>query len=153
MFFLFACAPEHLDAADTWESDLDALEDPAPVPDRVGWCDFRPDLAFEDAAAVANIGRIHAPGGTDFAWPLVDADADGQNLDFEITDGLVLGMQALGMQQWVTLSTHKVDTLELAPIRLPDDTTGWSLFVQGLVERYDGDGVDDMPGLLWPVVA
>lgn len=34
---------------------------------------------------------------------------------------------------------------------LPDDLPAWAACVSALVERYDGDGVDDMPGLPAPV--
>ncbi len=34
---------------------------------------------------------------------------------------------------------------------VPDDMEGYQAWVQGLAERYDGDGVDDAPGLLRPV--
>jgi len=33
----------------------------------------------------------------------------------------------------------------------PVDLAAWERFVRNVVERYDGDGVDDMPGLLRPV--
>ena len=33
----------------------------------------------------------------------------------------------------------------------PCDIDGYQQFVQNLVERYDGDGIDDMPGLLYPI--
>ena len=33
----------------------------------------------------------------------------------------------------------------------PCDMTVYSSFVQNLVERYDGDGLDDMPGLIYPI--
>lgn len=36
---------------------------------------------------------------------------------------------------------------------LPDDIDSYASFVERIVERYDGDGVDDMPGLLQPVRA
>ena len=31
------------------------------------------------------------------------------------------------------------------------DTTRWENFISALVERYDGDGINDMPGLIYPV--
>lgn len=33
----------------------------------------------------------------------------------------------------------------------PNDWTAYQKFVQAIVERYDGDGVDDMPGLKMPI--
>lgn len=35
--------------------------------------------------------------------------------------------------------------------KLPKDIPGYQEFVTAVVERYDGDGVDDMPGLQWPI--
>lgn len=34
---------------------------------------------------------------------------------------------------------------------LPKDLAGYQNFVRAVVERYDGDGVGDMPGLLYPI--
>jgi len=36
---------------------------------------------------------------------------------------------------------------------VPDDLDGYARWVENLVERYDGDGADDMPGLARPVLA
>jgi len=33
----------------------------------------------------------------------------------------------------------------------PSDIAAWKDFVRTIVERYDGDGIDDMPGLVYPV--
>ena len=33
----------------------------------------------------------------------------------------------------------------------PCDITAYQNFIETLVERYDGDGIDDMPGLLYPI--
>ncbi len=33
----------------------------------------------------------------------------------------------------------------------PSDINAWKAFIAAMVERYDGDGIDDMPGLLYPV--
>ncbi len=33
----------------------------------------------------------------------------------------------------------------------PEDSVKWKLFLDALIERYDGDGFQDMPGLLTPV--
>ncbi|OGP34577.1 MAG: hypothetical protein A2X93_06015 [Deltaproteobacteria bacterium GWC2_56_8] len=37
------------------------------------------------------------------------------------------------------------------PPSLPADLKGYQSFVRALVERYDGDGKDDKPGLLYPI--
>lgn len=66
-------------------------------------------------------------------------------------DGRVAALLALGIQPFLTFEsksdwatkpeTHKVKNQ--APKNLDD----WRRFVNRVVERYDGDGVDDMPGL------
>jgi len=33
----------------------------------------------------------------------------------------------------------------------PGDIAAWKAFINAIVERYDGDGVNDMPGLIFPV--
>lgn len=40
------------------------------------------------------------------------------------------------------------DTGRVTQRYLPDDMAGYRRYVQSTVERYDGDGVDDMPGLV-----
>lgn len=34
---------------------------------------------------------------------------------------------------------------------IPRDTTRWKNFLAAFIERYDGDGIQDMPGLIYPV--
>ncbi len=34
---------------------------------------------------------------------------------------------------------------------LPKDLDAYKRFVAAVIERYDGDGIDDMPGLRWPI--
>jgi len=33
----------------------------------------------------------------------------------------------------------------------PNNMTAFKRFIAKMVERYDGDGIDDMPGLLYPI--
>jgi hypothetical protein len=44
-----------------------------------------------------------------------------------------------------------VDPNDKVKILRPRDAQGWAAFVEAVVERYDGDGIDDMPGLTRPV--
>ncbi len=46
---------------------------------------------------------------------------------------------------------YKLGNLYSAKSGFPSDIRAWKRFIQTVVERYDGDGVDDMPGLIYPV--
>jgi hypothetical protein len=88
--------------------------------------------------------------------------------DWQCIDRYVLTAQSYGVQilftiwpfaDWDQLSCHSGApqindefSRELGLRRgLPCDTVAYQAFVRALVERYDGDGNDDMPGLLYPV--
>jgi hypothetical protein len=63
-----------------------------------------------------------------------------------------LNLMIRGESQWASLDpprppTHRGDTTVK-----PEFEDEFSAYVQAYVERYDGDGVDDMPGLVSPVL-
>ncbi|NUQ11131.1 MAG: hypothetical protein HUU26_02220 [Gemmatimonadaceae bacterium] len=51
--------------------------------------------------------------------------------------------------QWASKQVGRLRSTNAAP--KPEFREDFSRWVQAVVERYDGDGVDDMPGLRWPV--
>ncbi len=63
-------------------------------------------------------------------------------------DNWVRWAEAMGMDPIITLqSTAAGDSISSPPA----DTTAWKDWVTSVVERYDDDGTDDMPGLTAPV--
>ncbi|NOY37130.1 MAG: T9SS type A sorting domain-containing protein [Chlorobi bacterium] len=51
-------------------------------------------------------------------------------------------------EQWVKL--HNPDAASPETSRYPSDSVAWKNFLEAFVERYDGDGVNDYPGLVYP---
>jgi|GEM_PF-2196566 len=87
-------------------------------------------------------------------------------------DSLIQANQTAGLHTMITLEcTHPITSADSTPgtcaysynqqAGYPDntwipqgtDTTLWKNFVNAIVDRYDGDGQNDMPGLTYPVVA
>ena len=68
---------------------------------------------------------------------------------FEAMDQWVMAVQDEGLDAVVVLSpwSGTATALETSVYRV-DDEPSWFAWVGSMVERYDGDGVDDMPGLL-----
>ena len=124
------------------------------------------DNEFADAA---NIGIKFARQGLYVFWFLVQQDINLQDYDFSEYDG-----------QWknVPENINILANIDIAPSPLisprenpqrdpsereralryvkensflPSDEEKYAAFVHAAVERYDGDGVDDMPGLKNPV--
>ncbi len=95
-------------------------------PDSVG---VDPTVVFQSAAGWMNRGFAQS----------------GTTLDL---DNWVKWVQSMSMEPVVTLqSIAPGDTISSTPT----DTTAWKAWVTSLVERYDGDGIDDLPGLTAPV--
>lgn len=79
----------------------------------------------------------------------------GGPLSFADLDRRIAGLQAVGVHPFVTFesdadwatvpATHRVKNAT------PLDVGAWHGFVAAVVERYDGDGMNDMPGLRAPV--
>jgi len=53
---------------------------------------------------------------------------------------------------WAANSTKTLKKSEATHIPQKEYWQDWGLFIQALVERYDGDGVDDAPGIRYPVL-
>ena len=107
------------------------------------------DNGFTDAE---NIGVGWAREGIYALWFLVEPDLSKTEYDFELHD-----------RQWrdVPSSLHILANIApQGPIDegrckpgswIPTDTARYTAFVKATVERYDGDGVDDMPELTNPI--
>lgn len=152
----------------TDDSDTDVAQEDARF---LGWCDgwdtvradsvTALDLEAPFVKAVAELGiklaRPHRPLGHVFA---MNASDDGEGgYDWTLPDEVILAGQSEGMKVVPTLypNAYLGDPAEgperLPPVALPEDVPRWTAFVVAMVERYDGDGVDDMPGLTQPVYA
>ncbi|WP_424978511.1 hypothetical protein [Leisingera sp. S232] len=107
------------------------------------------DPKYYRYVAEAGIGVVRISA----AWKWLEQGRD--NFDFTGLDRRIHGLQTLGLTPFVTFEsnadwatieqTHKVKNAQ------PKDLAHWARFVETVVERYDGDGRDDMPGLTSPV--
>lgn len=99
-----------------------------------------------------NIGVKWTRQGVYAFWFLVQPDLNKQEYDFSLYD-----------QQWSAVPKGMNILANIAPqgpidegyclpgSYLPVDEQKYIAFVKATVERYDGDGVDDMPGLTNPI--
>ncbi|PIV80657.1 hypothetical protein COW53_08480 [bacterium CG17_big_fil_post_rev_8_21_14_2_50_64_8] len=75
--------------------------------------------------------------------------------DWSGLDNKVRVLQDLGIDIFMTLQSDADWGVEpsdfLAANHPPADMADWTTFMTHLVQRYNGDGVDDLPGLLRPV--
>ncbi|MEI6520227.1 MAG: hypothetical protein WCO98_09360 [bacterium] len=90
----------------------------------------------------------------DFLWGKMQ-HGSGKPIDFRVLDKLVSEYQNAGFSQIVLGLTTRDAWAVKAPLRnyapqkkYEADYIAW---VTAIVERYDGDGVNDMPGLLAPI--
>ena len=106
----------------------------------------------KDAAATVAVGARLVRGHTG-AYPLVSAWELAQSPDrLEQADAWVAAVQGAGLEPVMMVSPWPGNyTGRVTDHYLPDDMAKYSAYVQALVERYDGDGVDDMPQLRSPV--
>ncbi|HDJ28578.1 MAG TPA: hypothetical protein ENF28_04965 [Proteobacteria bacterium] len=108
-----------------------------------------PDNGFIDAR---NIGVGWARQGLYAFWFLIQPDLGQQLYDFTLYD-----------QQWSEVPDEisilaniapegRIDEGRCLPASwIPVDVEQYVSFVKATVERYDGDGIDDMPGLTNPI--
>src|SRR6185436_11948862 len=92
-----------------------------------------------------------------FSWGAVERQppSGGHHVyDWSCTDSLVGEYQAAGFAQLVSYLSPKsawgsVSGVDIMP--KPAYLADYRAWVRALAERYDGDGTDDMPGLLAPI--
>jgi hypothetical protein len=89
------------------------------------------------------------------AWPYLNfqqiQERDG---DLSQVDRYFATLDAHGLQAVVVIGPWPgARTANHTKRYLPEDLEAYAAWVQAVVERYDGDGVDDMPGLGNPVLA
>ena len=112
----------------------------------------RPGYPHNGYVDATNIGIIWTREGLYAFWFLVQPDLGVPDYDFTLYD-----------QQWSAVPTEMRILGNIAPQGsrdegrclpgswLPVDEAQYVTFVKATVERYDGDGVDDMPGLSNPI--
>ncbi|MFH1463913.1 MAG: hypothetical protein ABIO70_05985 [Pseudomonadota bacterium] len=89
------------------------------------------------------------------AWPYLNFQHAAAH-DFACTDAdlLFTTLAEQGLEAVVVLGPWPgARTAAFTKRYLPDDMDAYAAWVRQVVERYDGDGVDDMPGLGAPVLA
>jgi hypothetical protein len=88
-----------------------------------------------------------------FAWGAIEAKAPVGGMhsyDWSCTDALVLEYQRAGvvnLQSYISTVSSWGNEGARAPAPAPSRVEDFRAFVTALVERYDGDGRDDAPGL------
>lgn len=92
-------------------------------------------------------------------WQNVQSGPDA-SYDWDGLDRFVLAYQQAGFEHLTLMITARTLWAAIEPLRLgdpgdvfprPEFEDDYSAYVQAFVERYDDDGLDDMPGLLYPV--
>lgn len=92
-----------------------------------------------------------------FVWTAMQPDINRQKFDWDKSD-LVVKLLPDSMQLMANLAigsprrdANYLNYVKDAKSFLPKDQDAYRAFVMAVVERYDGDGVDDMPDLSHPV--
>lgn len=156
-----ACAGDPAVAIDPIDTDVQA--DPRPP---VALCDgwntrqLNPeeiDAKGPEVMAVADLGirliRPHRPRGHVFAYNIVHPP-DVEEALWGMPDQVVEAAGAAHVSVFATIypiSDPGHSTSGVIGIGVPEDYESYYQFVVEMVERYDGDGKDDMPGLTAPI--
>ncbi|MDI6689274.1 MAG: hypothetical protein QME54_02455 [Actinomycetota bacterium] len=121
--------------------------------------------SFDFKAAKAAGGHFDRPFFELFGWGFIEKEKGKSN--FSKTDEYIKSAQSHGFHilaniqpfaAWDQQASSKklprikmMDMLGLQTKGKPSDMDAYKKFVKKLVERYDGDGKDDMPGLRYPI--
>ncbi len=159
-------APRDTAVDSTGDSTADSAVAP-PLQTRLGLCDAFDAQALDETSIASEdhdmadvralglgVARAHRPGGEAFAWNVIEPIPTGDD-DWTLPDHIVATAQAANIRLVATLYPY-ADPTANAPSVISAALTGdqlgpWLAFVARIVERYDGDGVDDMPGLTTPM--
>ncbi|MBP7732809.1 MAG: hypothetical protein KA140_03480 [Caldisericia bacterium] len=110
------------------------------------------DARSFQAAQLMNVGW-HRPHVYAFQF-LIQKDIKKPEYDFKMHDNLY-GKVPAGLRIIANITADIADERSNGYFKkntyLPVDEDAYSAFVKAVVERYDGDGVDDMPGLTNPI--
>ncbi len=105
-----------------------------------------------DARAARELGATWTRGHT-LAWPRLSHDRwEREGRSWDRMDTWVRLVQQAGLQPVAMIGPWPGNHTREATSRFVlKDPAAYRSFVQAAVERYDGDGVEDMPGLLRPL--
>ena len=125
-----------------------------------------PQFTIAIEYAIPGLAAAYAPGGVTYAkpqpifgmWGMIEPEP-GQ-VNWEPLDNLVVEYQAAGFTGIQLLITAESPWASIEPPTLLNKGNSfpkeeyideYTEFVRAFVERYDGDGADDAPGLLYPI--
>ena len=110
--------------------------------------DQEPAALADDASRAVNLGAHMVRANTP-VYPYLDMYSMVQNnWDWTRADLWVKTVQVAGLEPLMMVGPWPGNQTGLYTQRyLPSDMEAYSAYVRRVVERYDGDGVDDMPGL------
>ncbi|MBI3949308.1 MAG: hypothetical protein HY314_02470 [Acidobacteria bacterium] len=122
-----------------------------------GWNDPAQEVLLAKLARVGTGGGINVNGMR--SWAAMQS-RQGAPIDFETPDTVVRLFQRQGFSMtwylncnarwaWRNPSARVKLGASMAPARDKEDD--WQNYVRAIVERYDGDGFNDMPGLIIPI--
>lgn len=120
--------------------------------------------SFDYKAAIESGGYFDRPFFELFSWGMIEPEKG--TYDFSETDKTVKEAQENGLHILANIQTFspwdnakpeekiikdKEEGPAPSPSRKPNDMEAYKNFIRKLVERYDGDGQDDMPDLKYPI--
>jgi hypothetical protein len=125
-------------------------------------------ITIENPARVGTMAEALAPLGLTMAKPLPENLTWGKMqpgpeaaINFSLLDNFVDEFQAIGVQnlllalksnnEWASNSYPRPGLLPLTGGVQAAHLESYAVWISAVVERYDGDGADDMPGLRYPV--
>ena len=120
----------------------------------------RGQLSPEDEARLLSLDAIAARAlgaklvrSNTAVYPYLDQRRlAGKDFDWSRADRWVGAVQAEGLDPILMLGPWPGNrTASFTDHYLPDDLDAYDRYLARVVERYDGDGVEDMPGLLRPI--
>jgi hypothetical protein len=103
----------------------------------------------ELASVGLSYNRTLSPAAGQFSRRVVEPDQEGV-FDFALPDRLVKAAQRHNLQMVAMLTCNRSGSA-IEDHGEPQDTASFRRYVQAVVERYDGDGQADMPGLRYPI--
>ena len=114
---------------------------------------FKPGYTDSGYGDAQNIGVKWTRQGICAFWFIIQPDLHNQIYDFSLYDQQY-GPVPPGIKILANIAPQSPMIDEgycIANSYMPVDTDKYSAFVKATVERYDGDGTDDMPGLTNPI--
>ncbi len=152
---VFLFAPIHLSTQTDWRFGFEYNEN---------WPFWSPRWAhpahaqlLSKLAQITSNGAINVNGMGN--WSSIQR-AEGDEYNFVVADSVVRLFQNHGFEltwylnceaRWAWVNPNPPVKFGASMAPAPDKEDDWQNFVRAVVERYDGDGTDDMPGLFIPI--